>query len=146
MDEALQRRGGRVLEWVGEPQLRSLIRGKTRPVPDALVHWRRRRREGTFFLEWDRGTEVLATLTAKLGRYAAYARSRGHRQLLPGLGLRPRLVIVASPTRAHRLVTFIRQHPIGLTVLVGVPQDALHDPLQLSWSRSDLDSLGSLER
>lgn len=146
LEEALRRRGGRIVEWVGEAQLRALIRRKAWPVPDALFHWRTRNREGAVLLEWDRGSETLAVLTAKLERYVAYSRGRGHRELLPGLGLRPRLVIVAGRHRARRLVAFLRQHPVGTTVLVGVTENALHDPLHANWWRSEPDALGALDR
>ena len=134
LQEELGQAGGELVEWVGEGALRSLLFGRRDwPVPDALVHWRLQGREGTFLMEWDRGTETLAVLTAKLPRYLAYWRSRGHREMLPGLGLRPRLVIVvASPERANRLQDWLgrlsAKWPTG-TVLVGAGKDVLAQPL-----------------
>lgn len=109
--------GGRIVEWLGESQLRAFIRGRDAPVPDALVHWSNR--DGAFFLDLDRGTETLATLTAKLHKYAGFWRSRSHRQLPPGLSLRPRLVILLGRARAHRLVNHFSRHSLSSTALVG---------------------------
>lgn len=144
LEEALHHRGGRVVEWVGEPQLRSLIRGRDLPVPDALVHWRLRDREGAFFFEHDRGSEPLATLTGKVGRYANFFRRRGHRRLLPGLGLRPRLAIVLPGTRAARLIRALRERDMPMTVLIGNQDNILHDPLARTWWRSDRNVLAGL--
>ncbi len=144
LEYALRPHGGRLVEWLGEPQLRGLIRKRNMPVPDALVHWKLRTREGAFFLEHDRGTETLATLTAKLEKYAGFWKARSHRLLLPGLGLRPRLIILVGSARSRRLVTFLEQHPVGTTVLVGVYGHVLDQPLGRIWWRSDLRDFGSL--
>ena len=144
LSETLQRRAGRIIEWVGEPQLRALIRQPAAPIPDALVHWRLRDREGTFLLEWDRGTETLAVLTAKLSRYTSFLRSHGHQRLLPGLGLRPRLVIVTSRSRAGRLQVHVQKHPLPVTVMIGADREVLGDPLMRVWWRSDTEGPGTL--
>jgi hypothetical protein len=126
-----------------------LLKGRAAwPGPDALVHWRLARHEGTFLLEWDRGTESVAVLVAKLGRYAAYARGGGHHVLLPGLGLRPRLAIVVSASRQARLVRFLaeRRTAAPLTVAIGAQPEVLDDPLSAPWWRSDLRGPGSLFR
>jgi hypothetical protein len=146
LDAHLRQHRGRIVEWVGEPQLRALIRSRNAPFPDALVHWRLPGREGIFYLELDRGTEPLAVLTAKLARYSVFARKHGHRDLLPGLGLRPRLAFVANAPRAERLVRFIRDRRHTTTILVGVDGQVAQDPLGRVWWRNDLDSLGSLVR
>ncbi len=146
--EEIERRGGALLEWTGEPLLRSLLKGRTGwPVPDAAVHWRLHGREGTFLLEWDRGSESLGVLTSKLRRYVRYWRARGHRELLPGLGLRPRLAIVlTSPDRAARLVRWLtaQRSVLVATVLVAAAESALRDPLGEHWWRSDLEAPGML--
>lgn len=146
---ALERSGGVLVEWQGEALLRSLFHRRTGwPLPDAVVHWRLPEREGAFSLEWDRGSESLAILTAKLVRYDNYGRARGHRELLPGLGLRPRLaIVVPSGERAERLVSWHRQHRDRArpsTVFVATQADALTRPLANCWWRSDTDGAGTL--
>ena len=146
---ALEEAGGLLVEWQGEALLRGLFHRRTGwPLPDAVVHWRLPQREGAFLLEWDRGSESLAVLTAKLVRYENYWRARGHRELLPGLGLRPRLaIVVPSADRADRLVTWHRQHRARVrssTILVAVRDDALLRPLADCWWRSDHDRAGAL--
>ena len=140
LELALEAAGGSLVDWTGEPALRSLLKGQRDwPIPDALVHWRLPGREGAFFLEWDRDTESLATLVAKLPKYEALLRARGHRLLQPGLGLRPRLALVVSPSRRQRLV----RHLVGpasrgaLTTAVASAGDALGRPLEPVWWRSD---------
>ena len=99
-----------------------------------------------FLLEWDRGTESLATLVAKLDRYRAFWRSRGYRHWLPGVSLKPRLAIVCRQERAERLVRHLSSAADGLegTVFVGVGDGVLKCPLGNRWWRSDLAGLGSL--
>jgi len=142
LEEELLRRGGNLVEWVGEAALRSLLYGhRDWPVADALVHWRQRETEGTFLLEWDRGTETLAVLTAKLSRYLTFWQTRAHRELLPGLGLKPRLVLVlASAERATRLAEWLsgmKSRPLIGTICIGVSRQVLRDPLGQTWWRSD---------
>lgn len=147
LEETLRGRDGELVEWIGEPTLRSLGRTQRRwPVPDALVHWCLRDREGTFLLEWDRGTESLAILSAKLERYAVYHRDRGYRRWLPGLGLRPRLAVVTTSARAVRLVRLVRnqKHRSTLTIAIAPVEAALRDPLAATWWRSDLSGAASL--
>jgi hypothetical protein len=149
LEESLRRQRGELVEWLGEAQVRALLLGRRGwPVPDALVHWRLQDKEGTFFLEWDRGSESLAVLTAKLVRYGHYWRARGHRELLPGLGLRPRLVLVLkSGDRSQRLARWLasrRQNHLGATVLLGVAEQVLREPLGEVWWRSDTAKAGPL--
>lgn len=148
LQEALEGAGGQLVEWLGEPILRSLLVGrKGGPVPDALVHWRLPESEGTFFFEWDRGTESLAVLAAKITRYASYWRSRGHKELVPGLGLRPRLsIVLKSAERSSRLIRWLRDRPAhaaASTTLVAVADAVLSDPLGTHWWRSDTSALGT---
>jgi hypothetical protein len=149
LQEELERKKGELVEWLGESTLRALLLGQRGwPVPDALVHWRLPDREGTFLLEWDRGTESLAILTAKLTRYLNYWRARGHRELLPGLGLRPRLaIVVASGERRDRLIRWLSTRAGlrgGATVLVGLAGEVNREPLGRSWWRSDTGPRGEL--
>jgi hypothetical protein len=146
LDQQLRERHGRIVEWIGEPQLRTMIRSKQAPFPDALVHWRLPGREGVFFLELDRGTEPLAVLTGKLARYAAFARRHGHRELVPGLGLRPRLVFIAGKSRAERLIRFLRSQRLSTTILVGTEGVVTSNLLGPVWWRSDVGEVGSLVR
>jgi hypothetical protein len=151
LELALKSARGAIIEWQGEPTLRRLLVGRRGlPIPDASVHWALRGTEGTFLLEWDRGSETLAILTAKLARYRRWWRERGQSDVLPGLGLRPRLaIVVADAGRATRLVRWLRERRTSLlqgTVLVGVRREATRDPLGARWWRSDIDRLGGLMR
>ena len=138
--QPLRKSGGELVEWLGEAALRSLFPGRRDwPIPDALVHWRLRNREGTFLLEWDRGTETVAVLTAKLARYFIFWERRGYREMLPGLGLRPRLAIVlASVERAARLQGWLgsQSHKWSGTIFLGVRQRVLNEPLGRTWWRN----------
>jgi Replication-relaxation len=147
LDEALNAKEGRIVEWMGEPAIRALVFGRRGwPIPDALCHWRLPDREGTFLLEWDRGSESLAILVEKLRRYDLFWRSHGHQQFLLGLRLRPRLAIVVATTeRAERLARWLTQHRRpGSAVAVSVAADAFADPMGTVWWRSDLQRPGSL--
>jgi hypothetical protein len=98
-------------------------------------------------VEWDRGTETLGVIAAKLARYGMFWQSRGHRSLVPGLGLRPRLLIVVSSSeRAARLTRWLeeRRHELRSTTLIGSAKVALEDPLGASWWRSDTRASGTL--
>ncbi len=146
--EMLEAYGGRLGEWLGEQRLRSLLAGhKNRPVPDGLAHWRFPDREGTLLLEWDRGTESLAVLTRKIRSYQDFWQSRLYAQVLPGLGLRPRLaLIVKSSERANRIVHWLlgeRDLHLG-TILIGTAETVLEDPLGSPWWRSDTREFGGL--
>ena len=146
LEEELRDARGELVEWTGEPALRALSHARRSwPVPDALVHWRLRGHEGTFLLEWDRGTETLALLTAKLGKYETYHRDRGYRRWLPGLGLRPRLAVVTTAPRALRLVRAVQHRRLGsLTVAIAPAAAALGNPLSPTWWRSDVSGPASL--
>jgi hypothetical protein len=151
LEEALTAADGALVEWQGERFLRRVLMSRSNvPIPDAVVHWRLQHREGVFMLEWDRGTEPLSVLTAKLSRYRAYAQSRGHRDLLPGLGLRPRLAIVVhSLERKTRLIDWITGHErrfTAYTLLIGASDELLAAPLDDGWWRTDLGIAGSIVR
>lgn len=149
LQEKVEATGGELVEWQGEPLLRNVYLARRGwPIPDALVHWRLSNREGVFLLEWDRGSESLAVLTAKLVRYQFYFRALGHQEALPGLGLRPRLaIVVKTPDRATRVTRWLQQHvaaPVGSTVFVAIARDVIVDPLGEIWWRSDTGATGSL--
>lgn len=147
LEEALGDADGALVEWIGDTTLRSLLAGQRGwPVPDALVHWRLHGREGAFFLEWDRGTESLALLTAKLARYARYFEARGPRLLVPGLKLKPRLAVVVRPAREWRLLSHLQEAKglRGMTVAVSTADEVIRDPFARLWWRSDLKVRASL--
>ncbi len=147
LQEELEQRGGSLAEWRGDDALRALLRrSRGAPMPDALVHWRLLRSEGVFLLELDRGSESLAVLTGKIRRYDALFASHAHRELLPGLGLRPRLAIaVAGAGRKARLVAWLAaRRPERFTVAIAVLGDVLDHPCGGVWWRGDLRDEGSL--
>jgi len=147
LEEALREADGKLVEWIGDTTLRSLLAGQRGwPVPDALVHWRLHGREGAFFLEWDRGTESLALLTAKLARYARYFEARGHRLVIPGLKLKPRLAVVVRHAREWRVISDLEgaRGLSRMTVALSSMDRVLLEPLADVWWRSDLKDRGSL--
>ena len=149
LQQALETKDGSLVEWVGEPMLRSILVGRTGwPIPDALVHWRLPGREGAFLLEWDRGSEALATVVLKLRRYANYWRQRGHKELVPGLGLRTRLAIVLGSTeRRDRLIRWLLEHSgasLNTTIMLGYTESVQANPLGATWWRSDIKNVGAL--
>lgn len=147
LDEELRATGGELVDWIGERDLRVLAAGhRAWPVPDALVHWRLDRREGVFCLEWDRGSEPLATLTAKLLRYRVFWRERGYRYWLPGLGLKPRLAVVTASRRFPRLGRHLAalRTPLDGTVCVTSPEHLRSGVLDALWWRSDRKREGSV--
>jgi len=150
LQSALEAKDGVLVEWVGEAMLRSILIGRSGwPIPDALVHWRLAGKEGTFVLEWDRGSETLATVVLKLRRYSNYWRQRGHKELAPGLGLRTRLAIVLrTMERRDRLVRWLLEHSglsLHTTILIGHADAIQANPLGPGWWRSDTKAPGRLE-
>lgn len=149
LELALLRNGEQLAEWMGESALRGILSGRHGwSIPDALVHWRYHQREGVLFLEWDRGSESLPLLTRRLDRYATYWRARGHRELLPGLGLKPRLaVVVSTPERAQRLVRWLSDRGrLPYTVAVGLADEVTRTPLGPVWWWSDTGQMGRLAK
>ena len=144
LELGLRAAGGELREWVGEPDLRSLLHGVTAPRPDGLAHWRLGRREGVIAFEVDTGTEPFATLVAKLPRYAKWFRSGNHRELVPGLQLRPRLAFVAPRARASRLVRHLAVLASPPLVFVGIDEEVIPEPLAPRWWRSDEQRLSVL--
>lgn len=145
MQLGLEAHGGALVEWVGEGDLRSLLRGSGAPRPDGLCHWRLGRQHGVVLFELDLGTEPFAILVLKIARYAHWFRSGAHRHLLPGPPLRPRVAFLTPVSRARRLVAALRflKSPEGAGVFVAPINDAVRDPLGRRWWRRD--DLGRLE-
>ncbi len=136
--------GGELVEWVGEQDLRSLLHGVQAPRPDGLAHWRLDGREGVVLFEVDAGTEGFALLTAKAQRYAAWLRSGRHRELVPGLQLRPRVAFIAPRARAARLVVTLSARRNQTIVFVGVDTEVVPKPLDHRWWRNDARRLVGL--
>lgn len=136
--------GGELIEWVGEGELRGILRGSNAPRPDALCHWRLDGSEGVVLFEMDTGSEPFAALPAKLRAYERWFRSGAHREPVPCLPLRPRVAVVAPHRRAARLVNQARSAKASaMTVLVGADSDVLRSPLVGPWWQSDAGGLGA---
>lgn len=144
LELGLKALGGSLVEWTGEGDLRGLLRAATAPRPDGLAHWQLAHHEGVVLLEYDTGSEPFAALTIKLQRYAAWMRSGRHRDLVPGLALRPRLAFVAPRARAARLVAHLFAVPTLPTVFVGVADDVVRTPLAKRWWRADAQRFASI--
>lgn len=97
LKEGLESRGGRIVTWLGERDARYQFRGHGRCLlltPDGYCLWALGEEEGSFFLEWDRGTESMTRFSQKLTRCEEYFRARAYHDYLGEVGMRPRLVIV----------------------------------------------------
>ena len=132
------------LEWTGEPELRADPRS-VKPVPDGIAHWQVAGRHGVLAVELDRGTESFATLFRKLEAYNDWWRTRRYRTTVPGIGAKPRLVIITTAPRARRLVAHLAggRRAVGGTVAIA-PIDAVGAPLDPVWWRSDTGAIGHL--
>lgn len=135
LKEALEGRGGEIVVWLGEWEARYRFEWGGRRLtlsPDACCLWALGNKEGTFFLEWDRGTESMTRFSQKLTRYEAYYRLRAYRNHVGEMGLRPRLLIVVPDERRERkLVDWIARRlsrdefAFLPTILVGA-RDLIH--------------------
>jgi len=144
LELALDGTPGGLVSWTGERELRALTKPGD-PVPDGLIHWQLRGREGLVAVELDRGTESFSTLVRKLDVYDSWWRKRRYRTLVAGLGLKPRLAVVAGETRARQLAGYIaRSRPFGGTIAVAPAHVVLAQPLGRSWWRSDVNALERL--
>lgn len=65
----------KVVEWLTESEAARWTEGIVRP--DAFVRWRDGGSEDEFFIEYDRGTEALRRLAAKLPGYERFEAERG---------------------------------------------------------------------
>lgn len=143
LENDLSANAGELVEWVGEGDLRGILRGSSAPRPDGLCHWRLDAFEGVVLFEVDTGSEPFAALPAKLRAYERWFRSGAHREVVPGLPLRPRVAVIAPHRRAARLVNQVRSvRSLAMTVLVGVDSDVLSHPLTARWWRSDIRDIG----
>lgn len=147
LKESLERNGGTISIWLGERQAahRFSHQGRRRMIaPDAYCLWSLPRREGPFFLEWERGYQSLNVIGDKLDGYDAYYARRAYLEHLGEVGLTPRLAFVVPDARRQRhLLNWLgRQRSRGRwnflpTVLVGVRSAVLADPLGPTWARPE---------
>jgi hypothetical protein len=145
LKEALERWEGTVVAWLGEGESRyQFVRNKKKLLlnPDAYCLWALGDEEGSFFLEWDRGTESMTRLSQKLERYEAYYRERAYHDHLGQIGLRPRLLIVVPDDRREdKLCRWIatrqgrRQYTSLATVLIATRDSVFADILGPAWRR-----------
>ncbi len=145
LKEALESRGGRIVTWLGESQARYQFAWQGRHLlfsPDAYCLWALGDEEGTFFLEWDRGTESMTRFSQKLDRYQAYYQVRAYHDHLGEMGLRPRLLIVVPDERREsKLAGWVaRRLARGEfkalpTVLVAARDIVYRDVLASIWSK-----------
>lgn len=145
LKEALEGRGGEIVVWLGEWEARHQFEWRGRRLtlsPDAYCLWALGKKEGAFFLEWDRGTESMSRFSQKMTRYEAYYRLRAYHNHLGEMGLRPRLLIVAPDERREKkLVNWIARRlsrdefAFLPTILVGT-RDLIHlDILGQIWRK-----------
>ena len=105
LKEGVESRGGKLVTWLGEREARYQFTLHGRRLifnPDGYCLWAFREEEGSFFLEWDRGTESMTRFSQKLIRYEAYYRLRAYQNHLGEIGMRPRLLIVAPDERREK--------------------------------------------
>jgi hypothetical protein len=122
--EALQRQGGTIETWLTEREARYSFEcsGRSLPLtPDGYCLWALRGEEGSFFLEWDRGTESMFRLEQKLERYDEYYRLQAHREHLGEIGLRPRLAMVVPDERREKRVAQWIARALGKGQLATLP-------------------------
>jgi hypothetical protein len=102
LKEALERWGGTLVTWLGEGEARyPFVQNKKNLLfnPDGYCLWALGGEEGSFFLEWDRGTESMTRFSQKLERYEEYYKIRAYHDHLGQVGLRPRLLLVVPDER-----------------------------------------------
>jgi len=111
LKEAFESRGGQIVTWLGERELRYQFVWHGRRLlfnPDGYCLWALGEEEGSFFLEWDRGTESMIRFSEKLTRYEAYYQLRAYHNHLGEMGIKPRLlVVVPDERREKKLVNWI---------------------------------------
>ena len=107
LKEGLERQGGALVAWLSENQARCPFQWQGKKLlltPDGYAVWALDGEEGSFLLEWDRGTEAMNRIAEKLTRYMAYYGQGIYRDHLGETGLRPRLLIVVPHARRERQV------------------------------------------
>ena len=141
--EELQEQGGQLIVWLSERQAHYALPGSGRSLPftpDAYCLWTLLREEGSFFLEWDRGTESMTRIAEKLARYETYFGLSAYRDHLGETGMRPRILFVVSGDRRMKnLVAWmarrLRKGEWGSlpTILVATRAHAQSQPLEPFW-------------
>jgi len=145
LKEALESRGGRIVTWLGESEARYQFAWHGRRLlfnPDGYCLWALGMEEGSFFLEWDRGTESMTRFSQKITRYEAYYQLRAYHNHLGEMGLKPRLLIVTPDERREKkLVDWIARRldrgefaPLP-TILVGARDLVFLDILGPIWRK-----------
>lgn len=132
LELGLQACGGRLIEWVGEGELRSILKSDRGPKPDGMTHWELDGHRGFILWELDLGTEPFGQLAAKLPAYERWFRERGYRRLVEGMEVRPQLALIAPHGRCIRLAAALRPAR-PLTALVGRFDEVLAAPLRPRW-------------
>ena len=152
--EAFQREGGAILTWRTEREARYAFQGHGGQLPltpDGYCLWALAGEEGSFFLEWDRGSESLARLEQKLQRYDHYYQLRAYREHLGDIGLRPRLLMIVPDERREKRVVRWVASMLGQgqlaslpTVMVGTEARVALDLLGDVWSIPGRETLARL--
>ena len=131
-----RRHGGAALhEWLSEVECARWTEGTVRP--DAFGHWSEDGTAVEFFLEYDRGTETLSRLVAKLAGYERFEAERGASAwVVFGFA-------AARRERAARRALVGATVPVATAVLDAPvrPQDALWAPLGADTARLRLAAL-----
>ena len=143
LKEALQGRGGEIVVWLSERQAHYAIPCRSRSLPftpDAYCLWTLSEEEGSFFLEWDRGTESMTRIAEKLTRYETYYGLRAYRDHLGEIDIRPRILFVVSDDRRKKKLTgwigrgLTKGEWASLpTILVATREHAHSQPLEPIW-------------
>ncbi|MDA2807182.1 MULTISPECIES: replication-relaxation family protein [Nocardiopsis] len=104
--------------------------------PDAAGHWSEGEHAVLFFLEYDRGTEPLRRLAAKLDAYHELSRLTGHQGTV--------LFWLPSAKRAENLHRYVGEPPVpAATGVHGAhPADRVWTPFGQTWQRT-LAELGA---
>jgi len=141
--EELLERGGHIIVWLSERQAHYMLPGSSRSLPftpDAYCLWTLCREQGSFFLEWDRGTESMVRIAEKLARYETYYGLRAYRDHLGEMGIRPRILFVASDDRRKKKLIDWMARRLNKgewaslpTILVATREYAHSQPLEPIW-------------
>lgn len=123
-----RRQSGTVEQWWSEHRCAAMWGDLARP--DAFGRWTQHRADGTattldFFLEHDTGTETLARVTAKLGRYADLAEATGTTT--------PVLFWLPSARREANLRRLLDTPEIPVATAVHTPAHSLDGPAGAVW-------------
>ena len=136
LSEALRAEVGKLKDWMS-PEQASFATTRGRLSPDAAFGWEKAGLEGSCFLEWDRGTQSLATFAEKLERYDEYYQLRRYRDHL-GDPLKPRLLVVCGDgEREERVLGYVIAKSSRFahlpTIFVSTRDKAVSAPLGSVW-------------